>query len=71
MKKLLIAALFAVTFMTSAFASETKVNATVLSNFNADFKKASNVNWTMGEEFAKASFVLDNVKNGSLLFTYR
>ncbi len=62
MKKLLIAALFAVTCITSAFAAGTEVNASALSAFKSQFKKASDVNWTSGEGFSKATFVLNNEK---------
>jgi hypothetical protein len=62
MKRLFIAALFAVSFMASAFASETKVSSAIMSNFKYQFKNVSDVNWTMGEGFAKATFVYNQVR---------
>ena len=60
MKKLFIAALFAITFITSAFAADTKVNSVILSSFKFEFKNASNVQWTTGKDFVKATFIYDN-----------
>jgi hypothetical protein len=62
MKKLFIAALFAVSFMTSAFATGTKVSSAVLSNFKFQFKNVSDVDWKVGEGFAKATFVYNQVR---------
>jgi hypothetical protein len=62
MKKLFIAALFAVSFMTSAFAEGTKVSYTVLSNFKSQFKNVSDAEWTTGDGFIKATFVHNDVR---------
>lgn len=61
MKKLFLAALLVVTMAASAFAKDTKkVNAAALGNFKVEFKKASDVTWTANENYAKASFILNN-----------
>lgn len=63
MKKYLFAALIAVTMGTSAFAaSPVKMYKVSGNSFNADFKNATNVSWTSGSEYVKATFLLDNVK---------
>ncbi|HEX8357386.1 MAG TPA: hypothetical protein VF610_08250 [Segetibacter sp.] len=63
MKKLLFAALIAVTMGTSAFAaSPAKLFSATETTFKADFKNATDVSWTAGADFAKATFVLNNVK---------
>ena len=57
MKKLFIAALMIITVTTSAFATDiTKVSANVQKNFKFDYAYASNVNWTVNANYAKASF---------------
>jgi hypothetical protein len=61
MKKMLYAALIAVFVTTSAFAGET-VNGKISESFKSDFSDASNVVWTTGNEFAKASFILEGEK---------
>lgn len=63
MKKLIIAALIAVTFTTSAFAADAnKVNGLILNTFNLNFADAANVEWTLTKDFAKASFTLNGEK---------
>jgi hypothetical protein len=63
MKKLFIAALLALTVAGSAFAKDTKkVNALVVRTFDSEFRKASNVTWTVNEEYVKATFTLNNEK---------
>lgn len=62
MKKLLFAALLAVSLVTSAFAGGTNVNVSVLNNFKSEFSKAANVSWVSKEDYAKATFTLDDVK---------
>jgi hypothetical protein len=61
MKKILYTALIAVFITTSAFAGET-VNTRITENFKNDFSDASNVTWTTGKDFVKASFVFDGDK---------
>ena len=67
MKKLFISALLAVTVAVSSFAAEgNNVSYTVRNNFSSQFKKASDVQWTSGENYTKATFVLDNVRTEAL-----
>lgn len=63
MKKLFMAALLCVTLAASAFAKDTKkMSAIAIRNFNIEFTKASEVNWTSTKNFLKATFVLDGEK---------
>jgi len=62
MKKLLFAALLAVSLATTAFAGGTNVNISVLNSFKSEFSKAANVSWVSKDTYAKATFTLDNVK---------
>lgn len=61
MKKILYAALIAVFVTTSAFAGVT-VNVKITESFKSEFADASNVTWTTGKDFAKASFILEGEK---------
>jgi hypothetical protein len=64
MKKLFIAALFAFTIGSSAFAAGTdlsdaaKLSYSVKSSFEKHFREAQDVSWTVRESFVKASFSL-------------
>ena len=59
MKKLFIAALIVVVTGTSAFAVDKNIaNFKVQSSFEAKFYNAENVNWTVKENYIKASFTL-------------
>ncbi len=61
MKKLIIAAIIAVSVAGSAFAAPTvSVNYNVLSSFKSAFKGAADVQWTVKEDFVKASFIINN-----------
>lgn len=61
MKKFFIAALMAVSIAGSAFAADAnKVSYSVVNTFKASFKNASDVQWSITENFTKASFVLNN-----------
>ena len=67
MKKLFISALLAITVAVSSFAAEgNNVSYTVRNNFSSQFKKASDVQWTSGENYTKATFVLDDVRTEAL-----
>ena len=67
MKKLFISALLAVTVALNSFAAEgTKVNYSVRSSFESQFSNASDVKWTSGENYTKATFVLNNVRTEAL-----
>ena len=77
MKKILFAALIAVTMGTSAFAgSPAKLYSISETSFKSDFKNATDVSWTAGADYAKANFILNNVRmeafynqNGELIGT--
>lgn len=62
MKKILVAALMAVFVGGSAFAADTKdvakVSYGVKANFEARFSGATNVSWTLRDNFTKATFTL-------------
>ncbi len=62
MKKLFFAALFAIAIASSAFAGPSNVNVHVLNNFKTSFRNASDISWSSKDDFAKATFTLDNVK---------
>ena len=63
MKNFLITALLLFTIGVSAFAAAPeKVNATILSNFNSEFKKASDVSWLITNDYTKAMFTVANTK---------
>ena len=63
MKKIFIAALFAVTFITSAFAADvTNINTNIMKNFTSSFKNATNVLTVAGEDYTKVSFTLEDQK---------
>src|SRR3954471_2269867 len=67
MKKLFITGLLAVTVALSSFAAEgNKVNFSVLNSFKSQFKNVSEVEWTSGENYSKATFVLNNVRTEAL-----
>jgi hypothetical protein len=64
MKKLLFAALIAVSISTGSFAQDATDNYKALNNFEASFTGANNVGWTLKDNLTVASFVQDesNVK---------
>ena len=67
MKKLFISALLAITVAASSFAAgENTVNLAALKNFKAEFKKASDVQWSSGENYTMATFTLNNVRTQAL-----
>lgn len=65
MKKLFFTALLAVSVVVSAFAAD-KINSVTVNNFEAAFKKASNVSWITRKDFTKATFVLNSVRMEAL-----
>ncbi len=79
MKKLFIAAVFAVSILSTAFAANTKkVTNKVMNSFSKEFGNVENVSWTARPEFTKASFTSEgrNVDaffdtDGNLLGTSR
>lgn len=60
MKKLLIAAAMIVAVATSAFAEGTAVSVKVKSQFANEFTAANNVAWTAGNQFTKATFIMND-----------
>lgn len=63
MKNFFFAALFAVTIVTTAFASgENKISVISLNNFKHDFQNATNVSWSSIQDYAKATFRLNNLQ---------
>ncbi len=63
MKKLIFAALIAVSVSASAFATDVnKIDAMAVENFQSTFLGASNVEWTSKEAFTKASFLQNGKK---------
>jgi hypothetical protein len=59
MKKILLTLVIAISTMTS-FASPTDVNPTVLSAFNKEFKAATEVEWSAGINYFRATFTLND-----------
>ncbi len=64
MKKLIIAAIAIVAFTTTSFAGDGSKKASywVLNQFNHTYADATNVNWQVTDQFAKATFILDEIK---------
>ena len=62
MKKFFFIALMAVGLASSAFAGTSSVNISVLNNFKSSFGNANDISWTLKDDFAKATFTLNNVK---------
>ncbi len=62
MKKLFITALVAIALGTSAFAAPSTISNKVSNHFTNSFSKASNITWTITEDFNKASFIMNNEK---------
>jgi opacity protein-like surface antigen len=75
MKKLFIAALMIAAVGSSAFAADaSKISYKVKTNFEVQFAEAENVHWTLGPDFSKATFQLNEEtleafynQNGELL----
>jgi hypothetical protein len=65
MKKLLLTALIAVSLISSSFAAspvnDKKVSSIITSSFGRYFRNVSNVNWDVTPNFAKATFVNNDV----------
>jgi opacity protein-like surface antigen len=63
MRKLFFAALLTITVATSAFAKDVNSkNVRAVRHFNAEFKDAENVSWTMRSNFAKATYYMNGEK---------
>jgi|ERR671921_3038991 hypothetical protein len=67
MKKLFITALVAITVAASSFAAgENNVSYTAVNNFKYQFKNVSDVKWTSGNGYTKASFSLNQIRTEAL-----
>ena len=64
MKKLIIAAIAIVAFTTTSFAGDGSKKASywVLNQFNHTYADATNVSWQVTDQFAKATFLLDDIR---------
>lgn len=62
MKKFIIAALIAVTFASTAFAAETKVNSKALNHFASVYSNVKSVTWETKEKFIRATFTENGEK---------
>jgi hypothetical protein len=62
MRKLLLTALVAVSFISSSFAGTVSVNHFIRNNFEAEFKAAKNVEWTSSTSYVTATFLLNKQK---------
>jgi opacity protein-like surface antigen len=79
MKKIIIAAFFAASIITTAFAADaSKVSLKVMDNFKKQFRNAAKVEWTIKEQFTKANFNVNGIaveaffdKEGELIGTSR
>ena len=59
MKRLVLTLTIALSLISlSSFATDVKVNPAAIKSFNKSFKNATEVKWTAGNEFYKASFTL-------------
>ena len=56
MKRILITLTILLSITSMSFANEQKVTARVLESFNGYFKNATEVDWSVGENFYKANF---------------
>lgn len=62
-KKLLVAAIAAITFCSAAFADGSKnVNHWVMEKFKTTYQDVSDVSWVVTSQFAKATFLLEGVR---------
>jgi hypothetical protein len=63
MKKMIIAALIAVTLTNSSFAADaSKVSTVVMNTFISTYGDVENVKWTIGSSFYKATFTIEEQK---------
>jgi hypothetical protein len=62
MKKIMFSAVFAAMLVTNSLSATEvpDVNAKALSAFNSQFANATDVEWSMGSDFYKASFLYNN-----------
>ena len=58
MKKIFLTTFLAISIAVSSFATPAnKVSYVVRTNFESQFRHASNVQWSMGEDYTKATFL--------------
>lgn len=64
MKKILVAAIAIIGLTTAAFATDgnRKASYWVLEQFNNTYASATDVNWNVTADFAKATFLLDGIR---------
>lgn len=67
MKTIVLSTLLAVSITLSAFSTDvtiegSKISMRTLNNFRSDYGNISGVEWSMKEDFAKASFIYNNEK---------
>ncbi len=66
MKKLFITALLATIVAASSFATENETERAARKNFATQFKRISDVQWTSGAGYTKATFILNNIRTEAL-----
>ena len=66
MKKLFISALLTITVVVSSFAAGNEVSYAAQNNFKSQFKRISDVTWSAGANYTKATFVLNGVRTEAL-----
>lgn len=60
MKRLVLTLTIALSLISlNSFANDAEVNPAALQSFNSSFKKATEVNWTVSNNYYKANFALD------------
>jgi len=70
MKKIITIAIVAASFVTRAFASSgSTVDEKIATRFNMEYKGASNVTWTVTDEYSEAKFTLNGVETASFYDT--
>lgn len=62
MKQLFITVLLSFAVVAGTLAAPRKVSAAILANFEAEFKKATEVTWLLTPDYTKAAFTADDVK---------
>jgi len=66
MKKLFISGLLMIAVAISSFAAGKEISYAAKINFTSQFKHVSQAQWTAGENYTKATFVLNNVRTEAL-----
>jgi len=66
MKKLFVSGLLMIAVAASSFAAGNEVSNVARNNFSSQFKRISDVQWSTGENYTKATFVLNGVSTQAL-----